>query len=83
MPERSGAEMEIIARDNGADAEAAKQDFGDKGFGREARQGLVERQDDHAIDAEPLQDLGLCVARREAEDRVGAFEKIGGMRLEG
>jgi len=75
--------MEIIARDHGADAEAAQQDLGDEGLRREASQGFVEGDDDHAIDAEPLQDPGLGVARREAEDRVGAFEKIGGMRLEG
>ena len=75
--------MEIIACDHGADAEAAQQDLGDECLRREARQGFVEGDDDHAINAEPLQDPGLGVARREAEDRVGSFEKIGGMRLEG
>ena len=75
--------MEIIARDDNADPETADEDFGDEGFGRKARQNLVEGDDDHAVDAELFQCPGLGVARREAKDGVGTLEKIGRMRLEG
>src|SRR5580704_11056760 len=77
------AEMEIIARDDNADPETADEDFGDESLRREARQNLIEGNDDHAVDAELRQRPGLGVARREAKDRVGTLEKIGWMRFEG
>src|SRR6476661_2876971 len=63
-------------------AEPADQHLVDELLGREAREGLVEGQDDHGFEPEPAERHGLLALRRDAEDHLAAREIIRRMGLE-
>src|SRR5262249_8778277 len=79
----ASAKVKIISRDGGADSETADEDFGNKFFRGTARQGAVEGDNDHAIEAQPFQRYCLAVSRCQAKNRIRPPKKIGRVWLEG
>src|SRR5262249_50262234 len=79
----ASAKEKIISRDGGADSETADEDFGNKFFRGTARQGAVEGDNDHAIEAQPFQRYCLAVSRCQAKNRIRPPKKIGRVWLEG
>ena len=82
-PDARLAEVEIVAGDDGLSPEPAHQDVFDETLGRHRRHRLVEGEQDHAVDAERLEQARLVGCRRQPEDRPRAVEIVARVRLEG